>query len=56
MLNPAYHFTQAYQAVFVYHKLPDIQGLIFVTILGHFLLFVALLMFRYLEKDVRDFL
>ncbi|MBF0265321.1 MAG: ABC transporter permease [Gammaproteobacteria bacterium] len=54
--NPVFHFISAYQAVFVYHRLPDINNIIIVTLIGHVLLLCALIMFRYLEKDIRDFL
>ena len=54
--NPAYYFINAYQRLFTWGQYPDFKMLIAVTVLAHGLLLVAYLMFKKLERDIRDFL
>jgi len=54
--NPVYYFTQVWQNVFVYQQIPDLKGVIIITAIAHALLILAFLMYRVLEKDIRDFL
>ena len=54
--NPAYQIINIWQQVFVYHTIPDMTGILVVTITAHILMFAAFLMYRVLEKDIRDFL
>ncbi len=55
-LNPAYQFIHAYQAIFAYEQLPDFAGLTRLVILAHVVLLGAWLLFKALEKDIRDFI
>ncbi|WP_006787563.1 ABC transporter permease [Thiorhodospira sibirica] len=54
--NPAYQFIHAYQAIFAYGQLPDFAGLTRLVILAHVVLLGAWLLFKALEKDIRDFI
>ncbi len=54
--NPVYSFIKIWQSVFVYHSIPDLSGLMIITLIAHCLLVMAFLMYRVLEKDIRDFL
>ncbi|WP_300374854.1 ABC transporter permease [Methyloprofundus sp.] len=54
--NPVYSFIKIWQSVFVYHSIPDLSGLMIITLIAHCLLIMAFLMYRVLEKDIRDFL
>ncbi len=56
LYNPAYAFIESYQRVFVFQDTPHLGSLIVLTVLAHFVTFVAYFIFRKLEKDVRDFL
>ena len=53
--NPAYLFIQAYQQVFAYRVAPDFYKLIILTLIAHILLLVSFLIYKKLEKDIRDF-
>ena len=54
--NPMYYFIKVWQSVFVYQTIPDLTGIMIVTLIAHILLLIAFLMYRVLEKDIRDFL
>ncbi len=54
--NPAYVFVGAYQKIFVFNEDPSYRTLIIMTILTHVVIAVSYLVFRALERDVRDFL
>ena len=54
--NPVYQIINIWHQVFVYQTIPDMTGIIVITIAAHALLFVTFLMYRILEKDIRDFL
>jgi lipopolysaccharide transport system permease protein len=56
MYNPAYIIIEAYQRIFVFNDAPSYKSLITLTILTHCLIFIAYVLFRRLEKDVRDFI
>lgn len=55
-LNPAYIFVGSFQNIFFHSAPPDFRGLILLTLLGHVLLLSGYLLFKKLERDVRDFL
>ncbi|MCL1941002.1 MAG: ABC transporter permease [Synergistaceae bacterium] len=55
-LNPAYYFTHAYQDIFFHGIAPNMSFLLYLTFLGHGMLFFSLWALRRLEKDVRDFI
>ncbi len=56
ILNPMMPIIEAFHKIFVYNTYPDFVPLIVLTIIAHGLLFLAYVTFRYLEKDIRDFL
>lgn len=56
LYNPAYHFINIWQTIFVYQTIPNLTGLITLTLFAHALLLIAFIMYRVLEKDIRDFL
>lgn len=55
-LNPIFHIMGAYHNIFVYKTYPAFYPLVVLTIISHFLLAFSYMTFRYLEKDIRDFL
>jgi lipopolysaccharide transport system permease protein len=56
LYNPAFLFVKAYQDIFVFQQLPKLNSLILLVFIGHSLLLVTYLLFKKLEKDVRDFI
>jgi lipopolysaccharide transport system permease protein len=56
ILNPAFVLTESYHRMFVYNSYPEFSSLLILTLISHVLLIAAYALFRYLEKDVRDFL
>ena len=54
--NPAYIIIQSYQRIFVFDDYPPFNSLVILTVITHFLLFFSYVLFRHLEKDIRDFL
>ncbi len=54
--NPAYTIIQSYQRMFVFSDYPPFKSLAILTVIAHFFLLISYLLFRYLEKDIRDFL
>jgi len=54
--NPAFVIIESYQRMFVFHDSPAIKSIIVLTILVHVLILFSYIIFRKLEKDVRDFL
>lgn len=54
--NPAYVIIESYQRIFVFHDAPAIKSLVLLTFFVHSLIFLSYVVFRKLEKDVRDFL
>jgi lipopolysaccharide transport system permease protein len=56
VFNPTYWFIDAYQAIFIFNRMPDFNLLFYLVFLGHFILLLSYILFKKLEKDVRDFL
>jgi len=54
--NPAYIFITAYRSIFVFKAVPDYQSIIILLIISHVLVFVSYVLFRFIERDIRDFL
>jgi len=54
--NPAYIFIQSYQRIFVFDDYPPFHALVLLTVITHALLLFSFMLFRYLEKDIRDFI
>ena len=54
--NPAFVIIESYQRIFVFHDAPAMRSVLILTILVHVLIFISYVIFRKLEKDVRDFL
>ena len=54
--NPAYVIAQSFQRIFVFNEYPPFHALVLLTVAAHLILVFSFLMFRYLEKDIRDFL
>lgn len=54
--NPAFILIQSYQNIFVFNTYPPFHSLVILTIVTHGIVLFAYLLFRYLEKDIRDFL
>lgn len=54
--NPAYIIIQSYQKIFVFNAYPPFKALIILAVITHFLFFFSYMLFRCLEKDIRDFL
>lgn len=55
-LNPATPVIEAYHSVFVHGAAPDMRVMIILALAAHGMIALAYLIFRVLEKDVRDFL
>lgn len=56
LLNPAYPLIEAYQRIFVFRDLPALHSLSLLSLAVHLLILVSYAVFRYLERDLRDFL
>jgi lipopolysaccharide transport system permease protein len=56
VFNPAFIIIESYHRIFVYNDYPAFSSLLILTIIAHTIVFGAYLIFRFLEKDVRDFL
>lgn len=54
--NPGFIIIDAYHEMFVFHHYPEFSPLIVLTFLTHAIILGAYLTFRFLEKDIRDFL
>ena len=54
--NPLYHFTNAYQEIIVYGKLPDWEGVSIVAIISIFMLLFGLFLFRRSNEEMVDLL
>jgi len=55
-LNPMFYIVDVYHNVFVYNTYPVFEPLVILTLISHLLLALSYMTFRYLEKDIRDFL
>ena len=56
ILNPALAFISAYHDIFVFQRIPSFFYLAVLLFIGIFVLIVDFLIFRKLEKDIRDFI
>ena len=56
IFNPAYTIIESYHRIFVYNDFPSVNSLIILIVITHIILFSSYAIFRFLEKDVRDFL
>ncbi len=56
VLNPMFYIVDAYHNIFVYSTYPVFKPLVILTIISHLFLALSYMTFRYLEKDIRDFL
>jgi len=54
--NPTYILIQSYQRIFVFNDYPPFHALVLLTVLTHVLLLFSFVLFRALERDIRDFL
>ncbi|WP_232223093.1 ABC transporter permease [Desulfosarcina sp. BuS5] len=54
--NPAFILVESYQRIFIFNDYPAFNALVILAVITHFILFFSYVMFRYLEKDIRDFL
>lgn len=54
--NPFFIIAESYHMLFVFKTFPIIKSLIILTAIAHVILLVSYILFRTLEKDVRDFL
>lgn len=54
--NPAFSFIHAYHSVFIYKQSPNLESLLVLFLLSLVLLLFAGVIFKKLEKDVRDFI
>lgn len=54
--NPAYIIIESYHRIFVFNDTPSFKSLIILTILVHVMIILSYLIFRILEKDIRDFI
>ncbi|MDZ7695478.1 MAG: ABC transporter permease [Deltaproteobacteria bacterium] len=56
VFSPAFIITESYHRIFVFNDYPAIGSLMILTAITHLILIGSYGLFRYLEKDVRDFL
>lgn len=56
VLNPAYLFVSSYHDIFAYQQAPPFSYIVSLIMIAHFFALMAYLLFKFLEKDVRDFL
>lgn len=56
LFNPAYIFIASYHRILVFNESPGIPSLLIMTFLAHLVVWCSYILFRKLEKDVRDFL
>lgn len=54
--NPACTIIRSYQRIFVFNDYPLFSSLVVLTVITHLIVFLSYVLFRYLEKDIRDFL
>lgn len=54
--NPVFQIIHVWQSVFIHQKIPDLSGIIVIAIIAHLILLLAFMMYKGLEKDIRDFL
>jgi lipopolysaccharide transport system permease protein len=56
IFNPAFLFIQGYQSIFVYNQMPNFNYLLYLLVSSIMILLGANLIFKKLEKDIRDFI
>ena len=56
VFSPAYIIIESYHRIFVFQAYPIISSMIILTVIAHFFLIASYMLFRFLEKDVRDFI
>lgn len=56
VFNPAFILIESYQRIFVYNDFPAFQSLFKLSIITHVILLLSYMLFRVLEKDIRDFI
>jgi lipopolysaccharide transport system permease protein len=56
VFNPAFLFVKGYQDIFVLDRVPDFMHLLELTVFAHVLLLSGYIIFKKLEKDIRDFI
>jgi lipopolysaccharide transport system permease protein len=54
VLNPAFAFIHGYQSIFIYKEVPDLDIMMYLALTGCVILFVSHIVFKKLEKDIRD--
>jgi lipopolysaccharide transport system permease protein len=54
--NPAFSFIQAYHSVFIYKENPNFESILYLFLLSLVILMCAGIIFKKLEKDIRDFI
>jgi len=54
--NPAFLFIKAYQDIFVLNQVPEFVNLMKLSIMAHLFLLAGYVIFKKLERDIRDFL
>ncbi len=54
--NPFFILAESYQRIFVFESLPAMRSLLILCVIAHLFLAGSYVLFRALEKDVRDFL
>jgi lipopolysaccharide transport system permease protein len=54
--NPAFLFIKAYQDMFVLNQVPNFLNLMKLSIMAHLFLLAGYVIFKKLERDIRDFL
>jgi lipopolysaccharide transport system permease protein len=55
-MNPAFLFIKSYQDIFVLNQVPDFINLLKLSVIAHLLLLAGYVIFKKLERDIRDFL
>lgn len=54
--NPAFSFIHLYQTIFIYKEIPSLKPILYLLLLSLVILFFAGIIFKKLEKDIRDFM
>ena len=54
VLNPAFTFVHAYQNIFIYNEVPNLNSLMYLALLAVGILLISRFIFKRLEKDIRD--
>ena len=54
--NPAFSFIHAYHSIFIYKQIPNLEYILFLFLLSFVILLCASIIFKKLEKDIRDFI